>query len=286
MSLHKAICQKCKREFDTISYVVKWCEKCKVIRYQERAKDYRRRKLKGQVKPNPCTKYRVINEEFFDTWSPEMAWVLGFFFADGNLSQVNNKLRIEFSSKDRDVLEQVRTLLQTDYKIGCRSKIMNGKKLVWHQLVIPNQKIAKRVLELGGIERKSLVLVFPNVPDKYVSHLVRGFFDGDGSIWINNVEGIWSERLNLRFDSASKIAVEWLYDQVKSFANIERRISNDHGTFYFALSTGQALRICEWMYKDTTETSRLKRKFDIYSDFVSRLTEARKHYTYRSQRAD
>ena len=90
MSLHKAICQKCKREFDTKSYVVKWCEKCKVIRYQERAKDYRRRKLKGQVKPNPCTKYRVINEEFFDTWSPEMAWVLGFFFADGNLSQVNH----------------------------------------------------------------------------------------------------------------------------------------------------------------------------------------------------
>ncbi len=45
--------------------------------------------------------HRTLNQDFFKTWSPEMAYVLGYFAADG--SMIQNKRGghfIEFTSTD------------------------------------------------------------------------------------------------------------------------------------------------------------------------------------------
>lgn len=48
-----------------------------------------------------------------------------------------------------------------------------------------NRKIIKEdLVNLHGIgSAKSLSLEFPNVPNCYLSHFMRGYFDGDGCIY-------------------------------------------------------------------------------------------------------
>ena len=43
----------------------------------------------------------AVNQAFFSTWTPEMAYVLGFWFADGWMGQPDRDLHIGFVSKDR-----------------------------------------------------------------------------------------------------------------------------------------------------------------------------------------
>ena len=53
--------------------------------------------------------FKRKNEDFFKKWTPEMAYVLGFFTADGNM--IKNKRGshfIEFYSTDRDIIEKIK----------------------------------------------------------------------------------------------------------------------------------------------------------------------------------
>ena len=48
------------------------------------------------------------NEEYFDTESHNMAWILGFLASDGNIKQDRNCIRIELSYVDREILERIK----------------------------------------------------------------------------------------------------------------------------------------------------------------------------------
>lgn len=50
---------------------------------------------------------------------------------------------------------------------------------------IHNTKLVRQIINLGCFPRKSLTLKFPTfdiVPEQYMSHFIRGYFDGDGSV--------------------------------------------------------------------------------------------------------
>ena len=47
-----------------------------------------------------------INEDFFDVWSSKMAYVLGFWFADGYM-RIEKSYRILFCSNDKQILESI-----------------------------------------------------------------------------------------------------------------------------------------------------------------------------------
>ena len=41
-------------------------------------------------------------------------------------------------------------------------------------------------LRIGVTANKSLDMKFPDIPDKYFRHFVRGIFEGDGSVYLDN----------------------------------------------------------------------------------------------------
>ena len=50
---------------------------------------------------------------------------------------------------------------------------------------IRDKKMVDDLNKLGCVNNKSLILTFPSedqVPVKYLSHFIRGYFDGDGSL--------------------------------------------------------------------------------------------------------
>ena len=54
---------------------------------------------------------RKIDEDFFVKQNHDMAWLLGFIAADGNISEKSNAITIQLSIKDEEILHKIRALI-------------------------------------------------------------------------------------------------------------------------------------------------------------------------------
>src|SRR3989344_8046642 len=123
--------------------------------------------------------HRTINQDFFKKWSSEMAYVLGFFAADGNMIKNNRGGHyIAFYSNDKELLIKVKNMLAANHKIGLKKQAL--PKHPAYQIQIGSKEIYFDLLKLGLVPNKSLVLKVPVIPKKFIKHFVRGYFDGDG----------------------------------------------------------------------------------------------------------
>jgi hypothetical protein len=144
---------------------------------QARWTEYR----KSHPKPTPKPKPQRSIDTFFDKWTPDMAYVLGFFAADGCM-YVNKRGShyIAFYSTDRQLILMVKKILGASNTIERYQP--KGKRKERHTLQIGSHQAFSRLVELGFTPNKSLTLNFPKVPNSALSDFVRGYFDGDGCI--------------------------------------------------------------------------------------------------------
>ena len=105
-----------------------------------------------------------------------MTYVLGFWFADGYMRH-EKSYRIIFCSKDYELLLQIKKCL------GSSNLIYERKDGTGYQFIIFSKQIFNRLLTLGGIQCKSKKIRFPKVPSQYLADFIRGYFDGDGSVF-------------------------------------------------------------------------------------------------------
>lgn len=119
-------------------------------------------------------RYHFVNKNFFKTWSNEMAYVLGFIYADGH---VNHKLDyFSIAQKEREILDKIKKLMKAE------QNITHYRHQDIHFLSIGNKEMVEDLVRLGVVPKKSLVVKFPNMSPEYTNHFIRGYFDGDGSI--------------------------------------------------------------------------------------------------------
>lgn len=135
--------------------------------------------LHPKINKGPRWPQRSV-ENFFDTWTPEMAYVLGYFAADGCMYRNNRgSYYIGFTSTDPELIETVKEIMEVTNRIEeYQSPKENHQRR--YALQIGSKKIFQRLLELGFTPRKSLTLKFPNIPNNVLGDFVRGHFDGDG----------------------------------------------------------------------------------------------------------
>lgn len=124
-----------------------------------------------------------INENFFKKINTqETAYILGLLYADGWIEN-NHTFGIELLEHDKDILERIKSAMHSEQKLYPRiQKINNKLKYVFR---VHRSCMVQDLICLGCTERKSLTLKFPNkniVPDELMSHFIRGYFDGDGSV--------------------------------------------------------------------------------------------------------
>jgi len=121
-----------------------------------------------------------FNKHTFDKWSNKMSYLLGLLYSDGNISYTINSGKIfkrtSFSQKDKVFMNKVVKLFEFDGKLNINKKtdVLN--------MVMHNNYMVEKLEELGLYPNKSLTVKFPNIPEKYLSHFIRGLFDGDGCI--------------------------------------------------------------------------------------------------------
>ena len=86
-----------------------------------------------------------IDETFLSCWSSKMAYVLGFWFADGYMRK-EKSYRIAFSSKDKSSLVGIKKALGSDHPI--RSSKERGIDC-W-EIILFSKRLYSCLTELGG----------------------------------------------------------------------------------------------------------------------------------------
>ena len=199
-----------------------------------------------------------VNENFFNEINSESAYVLGWMFSDGNVQSHKATFRIHLNKKDIKIMETIRELLKSEHPFYF-GKINDV------ELKIHSSKLCKKLIEFGCVPRKSWCLEFPtNMPDEHLSHFMRGFFDGDGSIMFNKPNVIKISILGTtKFLEILKNKLLEI-PQVKS-SNIKRTST----IWKIEMYGDNARRFCEWIYKDCGQLY-LERKFERFQKHMEK----------------
>jgi hypothetical protein len=131
-------------------------------------------------------KKHSYDKDFFKHWSNDMAYVLGFWFADGYIS-MNHKTNtsktfaIVQSTKDKYILQLIKQKMHFSGEVKEEAKSVYPKSI----LRIYSKEIYDDIILLGGMEKKSSIVKFPYIAEEYLKKFLLGFFDGDGSVTVD-----------------------------------------------------------------------------------------------------
>lgn len=125
----------------------------------------------------------AVNENYFQIIdTPVKAYIVGFLYADGSIS--DRYLRISIHVKDTEVLELIKTELKYNGPIYNRVDKITGNEYV--TLSISSKKICEDLSKIGIIRNKTYVSKsLPVIDNKFTPNMLMGLFDGDGSIYTN-----------------------------------------------------------------------------------------------------
>lgn len=176
-----------------------------------------RRKIKNtdivfKIKP----KYPV-NEEFFYTWSHNLAYILGFLMSDGCITERRAKntstyiLQINLQIGDIDILEKIRDIISPTRPIRVGkdrlSPTSNNRSTHCILYMSISVKLFQYLCNLGIKSNKTgSEIIPPQLPEEYIWSFILGFMDGDG--------GIHERTYNSGFDFTIHSSSETIADQL------------------------------------------------------------------------
>jgi len=213
---------------------------------------------------------KSVNKDFFKKWSLEMAYVLGFFLADGNMvvSKRNGRF-ISFYSADKDILIAIKKSLGSDHKLSKRTRDNSFR------FQIGNKEMFNDLCELGVTPNKSKRMKIPKVPRKFIGDFVRGYFDGDGNVWsgyVNKSRTKPTRTIQVAFTSG---CLEFLIE----FLAILKSMGLEGGSIFkikniechrLLFSTLDSLKLYKIMYNMPHRTH-LKRKRLVFERFGKKI---------------
>lgn len=159
---------------------------------------WHRYNLKGKKKRT----YSILNEDAFKNIDNESAYLLGFIGSDGCLYKYpdgDNRqdiLSITIQKQDIKVLELFKTKLKTDKPITEREEYV--------ALQISSDTISEDIRKLNISYKKTYGNTIAEISEEYMPALIRGYFDGDGSIfytddkWTISISGYKNNLLKIK----------------------------------------------------------------------------------------
>lgn len=195
-----------------------------------------------------------VKEDFFNDWSPGSAYVFGLLCSDGTVAKDKRYLGWHINKKDIKILKIIKRLMKSSHPIFIRGE--------YAQLRINSKRLGEKVSELGCTPRKALRLRFPSIPDKYLRHFVRGYFDGDGSISFNKPNTIKIRILGTKF------FLSHLRNKLHKLLEIQRHHIRRYHIYALDYYGDDARRFCKWIY-NRSEGVLLRRKYFRYINHIN-----------------
>lgn len=135
---------------------------------------------------------KSINSDFFKKRSSEMYYVLGYIVADGcvvkSKDRPKNPYTLNITSAEKEHLYNIRQALNSEHKISKKIGGYSVKPI--YQLQIRNKVLTYDLMKRGIMPKKTYNIKPIEIPNKYFHDYFRGFFDGDGTVYIYEVNGV------------------------------------------------------------------------------------------------
>ena len=189
--------------------------------------------------PDQTERKYHIKQDYFKTWSRNMAYVLGLWFADGYI--YGDKIfDITLHAKDKYILKKVAEELRYEGKLY--DYVDNqAARLNFSCVVIYNDLFA-------------LSRTFPDVPKEYLNDFVRGYFDGKGSAM---------DLKNNRFNTAFTCDSEEFLDKLLLLLQEECGVkggSYDKNSKSLKFGKKDSILIGQFMYRNNPELFLLRKR--------------------------
>lgn len=192
------------------------------------------------------------------TWNREIAYIAGLIWSDGCLSKDSSShgYRITLTMTDEILIKQIQSYIIPNRKLYMQV-LPNRKKK--YSIVIQNPAIVDFYIAANLTERKSKKLFFPIIPEKFYPDFIRGYFDGDGSVFYTN-----PNYLGVRFTCGDEAFLE----QLNKILPIDMHLTKDSrkNVWYLSIYSKRLIKIfAKWIY-DNNPMFYLERKRKIFQD--------------------
>lgn len=201
----------------------------------------------------------------FDVLDKNKAYLLGLILTDGNLYKKTPCVSIELQTKDKQILDDILkvfggSVLPQKHKGKIKSYRWNfpiskygDKGFGW--------KLYEQLEKFYIVPNKTFLVKFPNIPEEFLLHFIRGLWDGDGSFFFHR------GYIESSFCSAS-------YDFILGFKNIlekldiKSRIRKQYNSYNLDLSIKNTKRLINLIYSDLGLF--LNRKYTVAIDGINK----------------
>lgn len=143
------------------------------------------------VKKKLSKKNRLLKEDYFENIDcPEKAYYLGLLFTDGSINPDYKEnrapmIRIELVETDMNILERLRKDLNSESELVRNKRA--SREHATYCFGLRNRKMANDLAKWNIIPNKTYEVDEIIIPENYKTDFLRGFIDGDGSLyWSNN----------------------------------------------------------------------------------------------------
>lgn len=234
------------------------------------------RKL-GITRPNGTQ--AKINHNYFENIDNEhKAYWLGFIYADGSISKkvyekgsYTYRLRMELMFEDKYILEQMALDLESDLKPKeyYNNKVhFKGYDKPKHNayIMFSSKKMGEDLVKLGVIPNKTFVLKsLPNIPNNLMKHFIRGYFDGDGSVYFTSKENSIRTAFYGTHDFISSIQ-DFLIEEL---GLTKKKITDQKGAnvSFINIAKQESRELYHYMYDEATIF--LNRKYEKYNKYFN-----------------
>ena len=213
-----------------------------------------------------------MKEHFFQEINEEAkAYFLGLLISDGNVFKDNTgrqaSISITLDLKDEYMLEKFKEVLQANTSVGHDGRGCG-------QIAVRSNIMAEDLAKYGVVPRKSYNTYLPLISKEMMPHLIRGIFDGDGSIMAKPNPS--NDGHNRFLHSISFCGTHQLMEDISNYIlenlGIKTAVYDYKDRSLSELKIQNIDNIAKfgyWIYRNSTIF--LNRKKDIFNDFL-------KHY--------
>ena len=209
--------------------------------------------------------------------TPDKAYWLGFIYADGFITKrANGSPVFGITLAESEPLEKIKKAMKSNKPIGMYKKTNSySNKSIEYKLAFCSKQLVEDLEKWGCVENKTFKLKFPDfLNENLIPHFIRGYFDGDGSVYLHTQKTNGKEYIMLgsQFSGIKSFLEEmikhfnFLHDDEKCLYQDTRKETD---CWRIQLNSNlRTLKLYHYMYKDCPENICLSRKRKKFEDFI------------------
>ncbi len=202
---------------------------------------------------------------------------MGYIASDGTVTPQHT---IRITSIDKEILDKIKNVIDKELLVKNRHDPVNKKHNIRYKLEFHSYQITKDICRYLQINsgKKSNKILFPDIKHDLQQHFIRGYFDGDGSIFYDK------QYPRVSFTSGSLQFLESIntvYNNVGNILKDNRKNKYTTECYNLRFNGFRGINLLYDLYNNATIY--MNRKYTKYLQFytyIDRLEKIKKHLKY------